>query len=110
MLLLIPGGNGDAAPFERAANELAAWYTVVTYDRRGFSRSTLDAPPDDQRRLETDSNDAIGLLDQLGAPTAYVLGSSSGAIVALDLITRHPERVRRPRGARAASRHAAARR
>jgi len=95
VLLLIPGGNGDAAPFERAANELAAWYTVVTYDRRGFSRSTLDASPDDQRRLETDCNDAIRLLDELSAPTAFVLGSSSGAIVALDLITRHPERIRR---------------
>ncbi len=92
-LLLIPGGNGDAGPFEQVANHLADRYTVVTYDRRGFSRSTLDEPPDDRRRLETDSDDVIHLIDHLTGGPAHVFGSSSGAIVALDVITRHPNRI-----------------
>jgi len=33
------------------------------------------------------------VLDAVGAATGYVFGSSSGAIVALDLLTRHPDRV-----------------
>jgi pimeloyl-ACP methyl ester carboxylesterase len=93
VLLLIPGGSGDAGPFERIANELANRFTVLTYDRRGFSRSVLDGPPDDARRLELDSEDAVRLIDQLTNGRAHVLGSSSGAIVALDLLTRHPDRI-----------------
>lgn len=98
-LLLIPGGNGDAGPFERVANELASRYTVVTYDRRGFSRSPLDGPSADEpsdggRRLEIDSDDAIHLLDRVTERPAFVFGSSSGAIVALDLVTRHPQRIK----------------
>jgi pimeloyl-ACP methyl ester carboxylesterase len=66
---------------------------VVTYVRRGFVRSPLDAPPDDAARIETDAADAAALITHHGAP-AFVFGSSSGAIVALDLATRHPELVR----------------
>ena len=88
VLLLISGGNGDAAPFDRAADALADRYTVVAYDRRGFSRSRLDGPVP-TRRIETDSDDAHRLLDHLGDRPAYVFGSSSGAIVALDLVCRH---------------------
>jgi pimeloyl-ACP methyl ester carboxylesterase len=94
VLLLIPGGNGDAGPFERVANALAGRYTVASYDRRGFSRSPLNEPPDDRRRLDTDIDDAIHLLDHLTDDPAYVFGSSSGAIVALNLMARHPDRVR----------------
>lgn len=92
-LLFIPGGNGDAAPFEPVANALAERYTVLTYDRRGFSRSPLDGPVP-QRRIETDTDDACRLIDHLGSEPAYVFGSSSGAIVALDLVSRHPQRIR----------------
>jgi pimeloyl-ACP methyl ester carboxylesterase len=94
VLLFIPGGNGDAGPFEQVANALADRYTVMIYDRRGFSRSPLDAPVDDRLRLETDSADVIRLIDRLTEGPAHVFGSSSGAIVALDVITRYPERIR----------------
>jgi acetyltransferase/esterase len=46
------------------------------------------------RRIETDSDDAHGLLNHLTAEPAYVFGSSSGAIVALDLVCRHPQQFR----------------
>ena len=94
VVLLIAGGSGDSGHFERVANEIADRYTVVTYDRRGFSRSTLGGLPDDRPRLEADSDDAQRLLDRLADGPAFVFGSSSGAIVALDLIARHPERIR----------------
>lgn len=94
VLLLIHGGDGGTDLFERVANELADRYTVVTYVRRGFSRSPLDGPVDDRRRLETDRDDARRLLERLADGPAYVFGSSSGAIVGLELIARHPEQVR----------------
>jgi acetyltransferase/esterase len=94
-LLLIPGGNGDAGPYGPLSRLMADRFTVVTYDRRGFSRSVLDDPRDvPEDRLEFDVADIIALLDQFGDERAYIFGSSSGAIVGLEVLARHPERVR----------------
>ncbi len=38
-LLFITGGTGDAGEWSHVAPVLAQEFTVVTYDRRGFSRS-----------------------------------------------------------------------
>ncbi|GAA1618211.1 alpha/beta hydrolase [Nonomuraea maheshkhaliensis] len=94
-LLLIPGGTGGAASLEAVAADLAAEYTVVTYDPRGLGRSPLDDPEAEQRVAEH-ADDALRLLDLLapGEP-ARVFGSSSGAIVALHLLTAHQERLER---------------
>lgn len=95
VLLLIPGGAADAGLYAGIAAHLAAHYTVVSYDPRGLSRSTLDDPLTDQR-VDVWSDDAHRLLELLSPDDeARVLGSSSGAIVALDLLARHPERLRR---------------
>ncbi|MFF3861282.1 alpha/beta fold hydrolase [Streptomyces sp. NPDC002209] len=95
LLLLIPGGTGGASSFDGIADDLAAAYTVATYDPRGMSRSTLDDPEAEQRVAEH-ADDAFRILDLLspGEP-ARVFGSSSGAIAALHLLTAHPERVER---------------
>jgi acetyltransferase/esterase len=95
VLLLIPGGSGDASPFQQLARALEERFTVVSYDRRGFSRSVLDAPPEDAKRLEVDSADAHRLIRHISDEPAFVLGSSSGAIVALDLLSRYPQPIRR---------------
>ncbi|MDA3645661.1 alpha/beta fold hydrolase [Saccharopolyspora indica] len=92
VLLLIPGGSGDAGIFDGMAAELADRYTVVSYDPRCFSRSRADSAPSGQR-VEVHSGDARRILDLVarpGEPTA-VLGTSSGAIVAMDLLTRFPD-------------------
>ncbi|WP_328400762.1 alpha/beta fold hydrolase [Nocardia sp. NBC_00403] len=89
LLLLIPGGNGEAGTFNALAERMADRYTVVSYDRRGFSRSPLAGPPED--RVTADGADAAALLDHLTDQPAYVLGSSSGAVVALELLSKHPE-------------------
>ncbi|GGX76294.1 alpha/beta fold hydrolase [Streptomyces hiroshimensis] len=95
LLLLIPGGAGDAGMFAGMSPALAAEYTVVSYDPRALSRSTLDGPLTDQQ-VQVWSDDALRLLDHLSpGEEASVMGSSSGAIVALDLLTRHPGRLRR---------------
>ncbi|MFG2992898.1 alpha/beta fold hydrolase [Streptomyces sp. NPDC048257] len=95
LLLLIPGGAGGAASFDGVADDLAAEYTVATYDPRGMSHSTLDDPGAEQRVAEH-ADDAARILDLLspGEP-ARVFGSSSGAIAAVHLLTTRPERVRR---------------
>jgi pimeloyl-ACP methyl ester carboxylesterase len=92
-LLVIPTGNGDAAPFEPLARLLADRYTVIIYDRRGFSRSPQQGPVDAGRRLADDVDDACRLLELLAGP-AHVFGTSSGAIIALALLEHCPRRVR----------------
>jgi pimeloyl-ACP methyl ester carboxylesterase len=94
-VLMIPGASGDGATFDHLAALLAQRYTVVTYDRRGFSRSRLHGPVDPSTRLASDVEDARRLLGLVSAEPAFVLGSCSGAIVALELLTRHPELIRR---------------
>lgn len=53
VLLMIHGGGGDADTFLNIAD----WYTVVTYDRRGHSRSNLTNRTEDYR-VKTHSDDA----------------------------------------------------
>jgi pimeloyl-ACP methyl ester carboxylesterase len=91
-LLMIPGGPADAAAFTTLARCLADRYTVVPYDPRGNSRSVLDGPPEDFH-LDLHGDDAAQLLAALDDGPAYVLGSSGGAQIGLNLTARYPERV-----------------
>lgn len=94
LLLMIPGSNGEAGVFTMVTERLAAHYTVVTYDRRGFSRSQLDGPQDYDHRLETDADDVRYLIEYLSDEPGTVVGCSSGGVVALTVLTRHPSVVR----------------
>ncbi|MBA3450944.1 MAG: alpha/beta fold hydrolase, partial [Chloroflexia bacterium] len=91
---MVPGATGSGDSFKPVTDHLAAHYTVVTYDRRGFSRSRLDGPQDDDRRLETDAEDVWRLIEHLSDEPAIVFGSSSGGIVALAVLIHHPSVVR----------------
>lgn len=95
LLILIAGASGTADSFRMLAGHLTAHYTVAIYDRRGFSRSRLDGPQDYERRLETDTDDVRRLIEHLGDEPATVVGVSSGAVIALQVLTRHPAVVRR---------------
>ncbi|WP_112244496.1 alpha/beta fold hydrolase [Kribbella monticola] len=94
VLLLISGGGTDAAVYDGIAPQLAEQYTVVTYDPRGNSRSPFTGAPEDER-VDRAAEDALAVLDAVapGVP-AYVFGSSSGAITGMELLVRHPDRVR----------------
>lgn len=93
VLLLIHGSIADGALYGPIAGLLAAHYTVVAYDRRGYVRSPLDGAAGDLLMAEQ-SDDARCVLDEVGADSAFVLGSSAGAVIALDFLVRHPDRVR----------------
>ncbi|MGW0810695.1 alpha/beta hydrolase [Nonomuraea sp. NPDC002799] len=92
-LLAILGGGADAAMAGPLAEALSGRYTVITYDRRAATRSPLTGPPAEQR-VEEHADDAFRLLSEVDAP-GYVFASHSGALIGLDLLARHPERVRR---------------
>lgn len=92
LLLIIMGGGGDADTANRIVEYLTERYTVMTYDRRGLSRSTLD-DPDEHPTIEMHSEDVHRLLAEVSIEPVFVLGTSFGALIALDLIGRHPKQV-----------------
>src|SRR5262245_49335648 len=94
LLLMVPGASGTADIFTRVTEYLAAHYTVVTYDRRGFSRSQLEGPQDYAQRLETDAEDVRRLIAHVSDEPATIFGTSSGAVVVLAVLTHHPAVVR----------------
>ena len=91
LLILIPGASGTGESFRPLIPHLISHYRVVIYDRRGFSRSVLSGPQDEARRLATDADDVRRLIEHVSDQPAIVFGSSSGAIVALEVLTRYPE-------------------
>jgi pimeloyl-ACP methyl ester carboxylesterase len=93
-VLLIPGTPGDAGQMAAFADELAVDHLVVTYDRRGTSRSSR---PEgwSQTSVPEQADDAASVLSRVGVQSALVFGTSNGAAVALELALRHPGRVSR---------------
>ena len=89
-LLLIAGGGGDAGYYTPIADLLADEFTVITYDRRGNSRSPLSGPPRDLVMAEQNA-DARALLDAVAGGRGIVFGNSGGAVIGLDLAARAPE-------------------
>lgn len=95
LLVFISGANGDADLWRPIAQTISSTsnYTVAIYDRRGFSRSYLSstAAQNYTHRLHVDVNDTRLIIDHLSPNTpASVLGTSSGAIVALQLLLTYP--------------------
>jgi pimeloyl-ACP methyl ester carboxylesterase len=93
-LLLITGSTGDAGEWAQVAPALAEELTVVTYDRRGYSRSPRPVGWTATTAAEQ-AEDAAALLAALDLAPAVVVGHSAGASVACELVARHPELVRR---------------
>ncbi|GLY64785.1 alpha/beta fold hydrolase [Amycolatopsis taiwanensis] len=93
LLLMIPGAGGTGDGFIEVTRYLAARYTVVLYDRRGFSRSQLRGAQDYAHHLATDADDARRLIEYLSSEPSFVFGSSDGAMVALEMLTLDPSRV-----------------
>jgi pimeloyl-ACP methyl ester carboxylesterase len=91
-LVLISGGGGDADMYDDVVPLLTSRFTVITFDRRGNSRSPLtdDSAPVDP---DTQAADVVAVLDHHGVDRAYVFGTSGSAILTLALLSRHQDRV-----------------
>lgn len=92
-LLILAGGDADADMTAPLRDVLSSRYRVITYDRRGLSRSVIN-PGAPHPSIATHAEDAHRLLLELTGEAALVFGSSLGALVGLDLVARYPEQVR----------------
>jgi pimeloyl-ACP methyl ester carboxylesterase len=88
---MVPGGGGDGHSYAAIAQRLSDGFKVIMYDRRAGGRSTMNHP--DHFDIAQQSRDAIAVLQAVGETSAFVLGNSSGAVIALDIATTYPQAV-----------------
>ena len=81
-VIMIHGSWGDHGNWRPVVPGLSKEFRVLTYDRRGHSKSERTA---EQGSFDEDAMDAAALLANLGLGTAHVVGNSGGAIIALKL-------------------------
>jgi pimeloyl-ACP methyl ester carboxylesterase len=90
-LILVHGSWGDADNWAPVAPLLAKHCTVISYDRRGHSRS--ERPPT-QGSAHEDVADLAALIEALDLAPAFVCGNSYGALITLRLAATRSELVR----------------
>ncbi|MFZ0396006.1 MAG: alpha/beta hydrolase [Terracidiphilus sp.] len=93
-VLLIGGLANDVTDYERTGilAFLAGHFQVIAFDNRGAGRSDKPREP---YSMATMAEDAAGLLTGLGIVRAHIVGVSLGGRIALELVLRHPEMVRK---------------
>jgi pimeloyl-ACP methyl ester carboxylesterase len=95
VLLVLPGGAGHPMGLDALAGRLAARFRVLTYDPLGLAHGRLGEPVADQRVTDwSEGADELLRRELPQGERAFVLGTSSGAVAALDLLARHPDRLR----------------
>ena len=90
-LVLIRGLARSHRYFEPIVPLLARRFQVLLFDNRGAGRS--DTPPGPYTSAQM-ADDVVAVLDAAGVQSAWLLGMSLGGMIALDVVQRHPERVR----------------
>jgi pimeloyl-ACP methyl ester carboxylesterase len=91
LLLIAQSGEGDADRTTDLVSHLADDYTVLTYDRRGLSRSkTTAGKTTTGATIAEHANDLHLLLKHLTDEPVAMLGCSIGAVVGLHLTVKHP--------------------
>lgn len=90
-LLLITGLSGHANFWDQQRSRLAEQFTVLSFDQRGCG-ANRDIPG--LHSLNEIVEDAISILDDVGAATASVIGHSMGGVITQCIVLDHPSRVR----------------
>lgn len=90
-LLTISGTGGDLRKRPNVFDSpLAEHFGILAYDQRGLGQSDR---PDIPYTMQDYADDAARLLDAVDWPTALVMGTSFGGMVAQEFALRHPQRV-----------------
>lgn len=91
-LLLIHGSICDSTYFDGAKEYLKRNFTVITYDRRGYTESPYMLGGD--YSISTQASDAAAVIEACGG-SALVAGCSAGGVIALELARKYPQLVKK---------------
>jgi 3-oxoadipate enol-lactonase len=90
-VVLSHGAGGSHAVWYQQVVLLAQKYQVITWDHRGFGRSTdVNKQASPERAVE----DLKALLDHLGVTSAHLVGQSMGGYTVMGFALKYPTRVR----------------
>lgn len=87
-LVLVHGSWGDHHGWDPIVPTLSRSFRVLTYDRRGHSRS---GRPIAQGSVREDVRDLSVLIEHLDLAPAHIVGSSFGGVIVLRLAAERPE-------------------
>lgn len=90
-LVMTHGAWTDGRTWHALTERLADRFEVVTWDRRGHSRSSNGNGAGSCRQ---DASDLAGLIEHLGGSPVHVVGNSAGGNVVLNLVTMREDLVR----------------
>jgi pimeloyl-ACP methyl ester carboxylesterase len=88
-IILVDAALADRTGTAKLAKLLASQFTVLNYDRRGRGKSS-DTPP---YAVEREVDDLEALIDAVGG-SAYLFGSSSGSVLALEAASKLCDKVK----------------
>ncbi|WIM98810.1 alpha/beta hydrolase [Actinoplanes oblitus] len=92
VLVVGQSGDGDADRSRDLVAGLTGRFTVVTWDRRGLSRSVCDDPAAPVTMREH-AGDLMAVLDEVTDRPVLMLGLSVGAVLGMHVLRAYPERV-----------------
>jgi valacyclovir hydrolase len=93
LLLILPGNTASSASHAEELAYFGQRFRTVALDFLGTGQSDrLEQWPENW--WEVGAHSSAALIEHLGEESAFVMGTSGGAIVALLLAIHHPERVR----------------
>ena len=90
VIILVDSALADRTLCSRLASLLAEEFTVINYDRRGRGDSTDTQPYAVEREVE----DIKALIDATSG-SAFLFGSSSGAVLALEAASQLPSKIKK---------------
>ena len=90
VLIVVSGALADRSGNRRLARHLSDLFTVINYDRRGRGSSGNTSP----YTIEKEVEDIAALVDASGG-SAFLFGSSSGSVLALDAAAELGPRVKK---------------
>lgn len=90
-VVMTHGAWSDGRAWQAVSERLVERFEVVTWDRRGHSRSQDGPGPGS---VHQDASDLAGLLEHLDGEPAHLVGNSSGGVIALNVVIDRPDLVR----------------
>ncbi|MFN2609789.1 MAG: alpha/beta fold hydrolase [Actinomycetota bacterium] len=86
-VLFLHAGVADLRMWDEQVQALQSRFDCISFDRRGFGRSENIAPS------YSPMDDICAVMDELGVPSASVVGLSMGGAIAIELALDHAQRV-----------------
>lgn len=86
-LLMIHGACVDSDFFKATAEYLSRIFSVIIYDRRGYTRS--ENPSDGNYSIAVQAEDAAAIIGSVGEP-CHIIAHSAGTCIAMELAARYP--------------------